>query len=152
VPLVKGWDLVAAMPVEAAQAGVGLRAPHRQPQSRAAIPSGSGVFAVDFEEGCLILIAIVALIGGAVACFYVIYIAPALLAEILVDGVLLAGLYRRVRNIEQRHWLLAAVRRTLAPAMLAAMFFAIAGWGLQKAVPEAHTIGQVWKHVTRIDE
>ncbi|HEV2827859.1 MAG TPA: hypothetical protein VGW76_09660 [Pyrinomonadaceae bacterium] len=114
--------------------------------------SGSEVFAVDFEEGCLILIAIVALIAGALACFYVIYIAPALLAEILVDGVLVAGLYRRVRNIEQRHWLLAAVRRTLAPAMLAAVFFAFAGWGLQKAVPEAHTIGQVWKHVTRIDE
>jgi hypothetical protein len=111
--------------------------------------SSSGGFDLGSDEGCLIVIAIVALIGGVVACFYVIYIAPALLAEILVDGVLVAGLYRRVRNIEQRHWLLAAVRRTLAPALLAAVFFAVAGWGLQKAVPEAHTIGQVWKHMTR---
>jgi hypothetical protein len=103
---------------------------------------------LDLEEGCLIVIAVVALIGGFVACFYVIYVAPALLADILVDGVLVAGLYRRVRKIEQRHWLLAAVRRTLAPAVLAAMFFAVAGWGLQKAVPEAHTIGQVWNHLT----
>jgi uncharacterized membrane protein YfcA len=63
---------------------------------------------LDLEEGCLIVIAVIALIGGFVACFYVIYVAPALLAEILVDGVLVAGLYRRVRKIEQRHWLLAA--------------------------------------------
>jgi hypothetical protein len=111
--------------------------------------SSSGGFDLGSDEGCLIVIAIIAFVAGLVACFYVIYIAPALLAEILVDGVLVAGLYRRVRNIEQRHWLLAAVRRTLAPAILAAMFFAVAGWGLQKAVPEAQTIGQVWKHISR---
>ena len=106
-------------------------------------------FDLDLGEGCLIVVALIALIGGLVASLYVVYIAPALLAEILIDGVLLVGLYRRVKDNEQRYWLQAAVRRTLLPALLCAMFFAVAGYALQKAVPEAHSIGDVWKHITR---
>jgi hypothetical protein len=122
--------------------------------SSSSISSGSsassgGGFDLDLEEGWLIVLAIIALIGGLIASFYVIYIAPALLAEILVDGVLVAGLYKRVKYIEQRYWLRAAVRRTLLPAILAAIFFTGAGYALQKAVPEAQTIGEVWKHIVR---
>ena len=106
-------------------------------------------FDLDLEEAWLIVIAIVALIGGLIASFYIIYIAPTLLAEILVDGALVAGLYRRVKRIEQRHWLRAAVRRTLLPALLVALFFTVAGYALQKAIPEAHTMGEVWNHVMR---
>jgi hypothetical protein len=106
---------------------------------------------LDLEEGCLIVVALIALIGGLVAALYVVYIAPVLLAETLIDGVLLVGLYRRVKRIEQRHWLQAAVRRTLLPALLCAMFFAVAGYAMQKAVPEAHSIGDVWKHITRLE-
>jgi len=116
-------------------------------------PSGGSSFAesisidLDLEEGWLVVLAIVAIIGGLVASFYIIYIAPALLAEILVDGALVAGLYKRVKPIEQRNWLRAAVRRTIVPAILAAIFFTVAGYGLQKAVPEARTIGEVWSQV-----
>lgn len=117
-------------------------------------PSGSSAsngpgFDLDLEEGWLIIIAIVALVGGLIASFYVIYIAPSLLAEILVDGALVAGLYRRVKHIEPRHWLHAAVRRTLLPAMLAAIFFTVAGYALQRAVPDARSIGEVWNQVMR---
>lgn len=104
---------------------------------------------LDLEEGWLIVIAIVALVGGLIASFYIIYIAPALLAEILVDGALVAGLYRRVKRIEQRHWLRAAVRRTLLPALIVALFLTVAGYALQQAFPEAHTMGEVWNHVMR---
>lgn len=107
--------------------------------------SGSS-FDLDLDEGWLIIIAIVALIGGLIASLYVIYIAPVLLAEILVDGVLLAGLYRRVNRLEQRHWLQTAVRRTVVPGLLVVVFFTLAGYALQKAVPQANTIGEVWKH------
>lgn len=108
-----------------------------------------GFFDLDLEEGWLIVIAIVALLGGLIATFYIIYIAPVLLAEILVDGALVAGLYRRVKRIEQRHWLRAAVRRTLLPALLVALFFTVAGYALQKAIPEAHTMGEAWNHFMR---
>lgn len=106
-------------------------------------------FGLDFEEGCLVVIALLALVGGLVASFYVIYIAPALLAEILVDGAMVAGLYRRVKNIEQGNWLQTAVRRTILPAILAAAFFTVAGVALQKAYPTAQSIGDVWNQFKR---
>ena len=93
------------------------------------------------------VLAIVAIVAGLIASLYVVYIAPVLLAEILVDGVLVAGLYKRVKGIEQRHWLRAAVRRTLLPALLVALFFGVAGYALQSAVPEARKIGDVWREV-----
>ena len=101
---------------------------------------------LDLEEGWIVVIAIVALVGGVIASFYIIYIAPALLAEILVDGALVAGLYKRVKQVQGRHWLRAAVRRTILPAFLVALCFTVAGYALQKAVPEANTIGEVWNH------
>jgi len=106
-------------------------------------------FGLDFEEGCLVVIALLALVGGLVASFYVIYIAPALLAEILVDGAMVAGLYRRVKHIEQGNWLQTAVRRTILPAILAAVFFTVAGVALQKAYPTAQSIGDVWNQFKR---
>jgi hypothetical protein len=104
---------------------------------------------LDLEEGWLLVVAIIALVGGLIASFYLIYIAPVLLAELLVDGILVAGLYRRVKEVEQRHWIRAALRRTLLPAVVVALFFAVAGYTLQRAVPEAHTIGEIWHYVMR---
>ena len=102
---------------------------------------------MDLEELWLLVFAVIALIGGLVASLYVIYIAPVLLAEILVDGVLISLLYKRVKGIEQTYWLRTAVKRTLIPAFLVAFFFTIAGFAMQKAVPQAHSIGEVWKLV-----
>jgi hypothetical protein len=84
--------------------------------------------------------------GALVAILYVVYIAPALLAEILVDGILVTGLYRKLKGIEQRYWLRAAVRRTLLPALIAAALFSLTGYALQRAAPKAKSIGEVWKH------
>jgi hypothetical protein len=109
--------------------------------------SSSGIFDLDLDDGWLIVIAIVAIVGGLIASFYVIYIAPALLAEILVDGALIAGLYKRVKPIEERHWLRSAVRKTVVPALLVTLCFTVAGFSLQIAIPEAHTIGEAWKYV-----
>jgi len=80
--------------------------------------------------------------------FYVVYVAPALLAEILVDGVLVAGLYRELKGVEQRHWLRSAVRKTLLPALIAAALFSLGGYFLQRAAPKARSVGEVWKYVT----
>jgi hypothetical protein len=108
-------------------------------------------FDLDLEEGWLIIIAIVALIGGLFAALYVVYIAPALLAEVLIDGALVAGLYRRVERIEQRHWLRAALRQTVLPALLVAIFFTIAGYAMQRAVPRAHSMGEVWRFMGTVE-
>jgi hypothetical protein len=104
-------------------------------------------FDLDLEEAWLIVLAIVALLAGVLACLYIVYIAPALLAEILVDGALVAGLYKRIKPNEERHWLRGAVRQTCVPALLVGVFLAIAGFALQKVVPAAITIGDVFNRL-----
>ena len=109
----------------------------------------SGIdFDLDLDEGWFVIIAVIVLIGALIASLYIIYIAPLLLAEILIDGVLLVGLYKRVKHIDQQHWLRTAVRRTIIPVLLIAMFFSIAGFAMQRVVPDAHSIGDLWKSDT----
>lgn len=105
-------------------------------------------FDLDSEGIGLLILAFVAVIGAMLAAFYVVYIAPLLLAEILVDGVLVAGLYNRVKGIERRYWLKTAVKRTIIPAVLAVIFFSVAGYALQALAPEARSIGEVWKSIS----
>ena len=102
---------------------------------------------VDLEEGWLVVIAIVALLGALLASLYVVYTAPILLAEIMLDGLLLAGLYKRLAGIERRHWLRAAIGRTWLPVLLVVIFFTIAGVALSLAAPGARSIGEVWRQV-----
>jgi hypothetical protein len=103
------------------------------------------------DEGCGAVLALVvlalAILAGLVVSFYVVWAAPALLAEILVDGLLVAGLYKRVKNAERRHWLRAAVRRTILPVVLTVASFTAAGYAMQRAVPRARSVGEFWKAV-----
>ncbi|HYO98594.1 MAG TPA: hypothetical protein VER76_00090 [Pyrinomonadaceae bacterium] len=110
-------------------------------------------FDLDLGEGCaLLIIPIVAVVGLIVVMFYVVYAAPVLLAEILVDGLLLAGLYKRLKGVESRHWLRSAVRRTLAPALLTTALFIGAGYLMQRAIPEARSIGDFWHRALAKDD
>jgi hypothetical protein len=59
----------------------------------------------------------------------------------------MVGLYKQVKHIEQRHWMRAVLRRTIIPALLVAICFTVAGYAMQKAIPEAHSIAGVWKSV-----
>lgn len=103
---------------------------------------------VDFDEGCfLLLIPILAIVGLLAAMFYVVYVAPIFLAEIMVDGLLLAGLYKRLKKIEPQHWLRSCVRRTLWPVVLTTALFIAAGYLMQRARPEARSIGDFWQRV-----
>lgn len=106
---------------------------------------GLGV-GIDADEGCFFVIALLLLIlGGLLASVYVVYIAPALLAEVLVDGLLVTGLYRRVKEPVSGNWLLGAVRRTLWPVLLTFACFLAAGFILQYLAPEARTLREVWQ-------
>ena len=103
---------------------------------------------IDGDEGCLFVIALLLLIvGGLLASLYVVYLAPALLAEILVDGLLVSGLYRRVKDPVPGNWLLGAVRRTLVPVLLTLVCFIAAGYLLNYIAPEARTIREVWRGI-----
>lgn len=108
---------------------------------------------LDFDdEGCGVVLALAALalaaVAGLVVSVYVVYAAPALLAEILVDGLLVAGLYKRMKNVERRHWLRAAVRKTCLPVALTVVSFGLAGYAMGRVAPRVRTVGEFWRHVT----
>lgn len=106
----------------------------------------AAVGADEFAIPLTLLILVGALI---LSSFWIIYAAPVLFAELLLDGVLAASLYRRLRGLESRHWLETAVRRTAWPFLLTAAVVAGAGWSMQKYAPEAHSIGEVIHHLKR---
>ena len=114
---------------------------------------GDWLSGLDFDldsEGCVFfLLALALIVAGVCASLYVVYAAPLLLAEILVEGVLLSGLYRGMRRARRDgDWLGAAVRRTWLPVLLTLIMFTAAGYLLQRAAPRARSIGEAWKTVT----
>lgn len=95
----------------------------------------------DADEAVFFLIALAALMAGIAACVYVVWSAPVLMAEIFVDGVIMSRIYRNLRHRDDSGWIGSALDRTWIPALLAALFFAIAGFAMNAAVPHAHSIG-----------
>lgn len=136
-------------------ASYGQQAPAAVRSASAGGKSGGGSgfsFDFDLDEPAALLV-VVALVVLAVAvlgaAFYVLWTAPVLLAEVLVDGLILTGLYRRLRKTEAPgHWVLAAIRRTWIPALIVAALFSLSGYLLQQAVPEARSIGPAIQAVT----
>jgi hypothetical protein len=89
----------------------------------------------------LVALAVVAVL--LMSSLFLVWSAPVLFAELLVDGVLAAGLYRRLRRASGPHWLETAVRRTWLPFVLTGVLAALVGWGLGAYAPGATTLGQV---------
>lgn len=102
---------------------------------------------LDLDELWFLVLALIAICGALIASLYVVFIAPALLAEILVDGLLVTTLYKRMKNVEQRNWLRSALAKTWLPLTFVVLFFIVAGYFLQKAAPDAYSIGGVWTSV-----
>jgi hypothetical protein len=96
---------------------------------------------LDLDEGWAVIVVIVALIGGVIAAFFVVWSAPALLAELVLDVALVSRLYQRVKHLERRSWLRTAVRKTWVAALVVVLLAAAAGTALQLAAPGADSIG-----------
>ena len=101
-------------------------------------------------EGCavgiaLFILALLLLVAfGAV--LNVIAAAPLLIAEVFLDAVLVAALMKRVRDPEQRWWLVGAVRHTAGPVAVTVLVLMLAGAVLQALAPRAKSLGEVWRH------
>ena len=95
------------------------------------------------DEATIPLVVVLLAAGIVLSSLFVVWSAPILFAEILVDALLAAGLYRRLRVLEPRHWMLAALRRTIVPFVLTTLTVAAAGWGMQVYAPEARSLGEV---------
>ena len=97
----------------------------------------------DADDLAIPIIAIVFAVGMAIASLYVVYLAPTLFAELLVDGVLSYTLYRHLHKVETQHWLSTAFKRTAIPFLLTAIFLAIVGAAMAHYAPGARSIGEV---------
>jgi hypothetical protein len=102
---------------------------------------------LDPDDAWWLLVALVLVLGGALAVAYVIYIAPVLLAEVALDAALVTTVYRRLRPHDVQHWSVGVVGRTWGPATVLALCLAGAGAALQQLAPEARSIGGVIHHV-----
>jgi len=108
------------------------------PLSEAASAVGDGA-----DELAIPLLAVAFALGLALASLYVVYVAPILFAEVLVDGALSYALYRRIKAADSPHWLESAVRRTALPFVLTGVFVSVTGAAMATWTPGAHSIGQV---------
>jgi hypothetical protein len=91
-----------------------------------------------------VAIVVVLLASAIVGIITVIAAAPALVAEVFLDAVLVGALYQRMKHIEQRWWLGGAIRQTWYPVLLTALGLMIIGFAMQAAAPGAKSIGEVW--------
>jgi hypothetical protein len=97
-----------------------------------------------------VVVAVIAAIVAAVAAsVWVVISAPALFADVLFDGALSAGLYRRLRTLNHHQWWEGAIRHTWVPVLGTAITFCAAGYLMQRYAPEAASIGAVWQHLTQ---
>jgi hypothetical protein len=106
----------------------------------------------DVGDAAIPLVVVALVVGIAFSSFFVIYTAPLLFAELLVDGVLAASLYRGLRDVDRRHWLESALRRTFWPFVLTTALVTAIGWGMGQYAPEAHSIGEVLHHRSSVQE
>lgn len=110
-------------------------------------PIGDALGSVSEAEEFAIPLVVLILIGAVLlSSFFMVYSAPILFAELLVDGVLSASLYRRLRGLDTRHWLETAIRRTAWPFVLTTAIVSATGWGMTLYAPEAHSISDVIFH------
>jgi hypothetical protein len=104
----------------------------------------------DFDH----LLVVALFIVGAISIFFVIWqvinfvvLGPEFLAEVLLDGVFSAALYRRLGQIESQHWMKTVFPKTIAPFLWTLLFFAFLGVVSAHYAPEAVSIGGVVRHL-----
>ena len=93
------------------------------------------------EAGPLYLLFI--LLALIASCAWIITSAPELLAEMLLDSAVVAGVYRRLRHRDRRSWIGSALRGTARPFLVVLLVLMAVGWIAQQSHPEAVTLGEV---------
>lgn len=106
-----------------------------------------GVTDVGDEGGCLLVIAgillaiVLACVFGATA--YVIYQAPAILAEVVFEVLLGSRMARGAQALDSAYWASALLRRTWKPFALMAVIIMAFSLFSHWAFPQVHTAGEI---------
>jgi hypothetical protein len=145
---VRLWAGRRARRLDASTPNDAVRAPQLEPA--VPTPDEESLYRADRASAEALLwhyrrtLAVFAVIGsGFVAAAYVVWIAPALLAEVLLDAGLVVGLHGTLHSIEPRSWLGTTLRRTWRSAVVLVVFMAAFGFVAQTVIPEADSIGDV---------
>jgi hypothetical protein len=96
-------------------------------------------------EGCgvVVLVGLVFVAIGA-ALWWMLSLAPVLATEVVIDALLAALLYRRLRRHNEPWLLRAIVRRTRVAFAVTAMAMSLAGAWMGYEQPRATTVGEFW--------
>lgn len=85
--------------------------------------------------------------GTLVAASWVIWSAPVLMAELLVDTAIAGGLYRRMQGMRAQGWWRLCLAHTFWPLIGVLVFSAGLGWVAQEIAPHADTLADVLQTV-----
>jgi hypothetical protein len=108
---------------------------------------GSFDFSLDGDELVVVILVVAAVAAALLAAFWIIYQAPTILADVALNGALSAGLYKRLKNVDEgENWVFSAFKRTALPFVVVGIMFAVAGHYMQAYAPEARSVGGVWQH------
>ncbi|WP_313297801.1 hypothetical protein [Stenotrophomonas sp.] len=94
----------------------------------------------------LAILGIVALVATVLlASVWVVWSAPVLMAELLVDAAIAGGLYRRMQGMHEQGWWRVCVTHTIWPLLGLLLFFAVVGWLAQELAPGAVSLAQAFR-------
>ena len=128
---------------------VGLPASGSGPSSAVKDVGGAVFDLAAADETTVPLAVVLAVLAAAfslvLASGYLVWTAPVLFAEVLVDGLVVAALSHRLRRIEGPSWIGGVARRTWLPAAGTAAALGLAGYLLQRLDPEIDSIGDIFR-------
>lgn len=110
--------------------------------------SASLLDVADGEAGLplLAVLGIIALVATVLlASVWVVWSAPVLMAELLVDAAIAGGLYKRMQGMQEQGWWRLCLSHTIWPLLGLLVFFAGLGWLAQELAPDAVSLMQVFK-------
>src|SRR5262245_60728031 len=120
------------------------------PGPKASVSGGSGrSWGLDFDADDLfwVIVALVAAFAGIVAIGYVVWIAPTLLAEAIVNGAIAGKVYHGMRKHEDDFWTSQIFRHTIVSGVVVFFCAVVVGYAFNRIAPEARSIGGVWAHL-----
>lgn len=134
-----GGGSSAALPADAGAAAV---------EAKTSLLKGGLSVAAEAEEGAIVVIPILvgaAILVGLLASGAVLYNAPVLLAEVLLDSAIATVAYRRLRQHQTAHWSSGVVRRTWKPMLAITLALLALGVAIPLLRPGADSIGDLFR-------
>lgn len=117
-------------------------------EAKSSILAGGLEAAADADEGAVVIVPLVlgaAAVVGVLASFAVLYNAPVLFAEVLLDSAIAAVAYRRLRRHSSAHWTAGVLRRTWKPMLAIGTVLVALGVAIPWLVPGADSIGDLFR-------